>query len=113
MDSSWRRCRATSWGTSIWASISVRELSGSISPVLYLGDVYNLPSLQFINTVYSAGSTTFSGKFDSALSGANSFSGLFTGPAAQELLGSLAFPYTSPVDSKNYQAAGAFVAKRH
>jgi hypothetical protein len=88
-------------------------LSGSISPVLYLGDVYNLPSLQFTNTVYSAGSTTFSGKFDSALSGANSFSGLFTGPAAQELLGSLAFPYTSPVDSKNYQAAGAFVAKRH
>jgi hypothetical protein len=87
-------------------------LSGSISPVLSLGTEYNLPSSQFRNTVYSTGSTTFSGKFDTALTGTNSFSGLFTGPAAQELIGSFAFPYKSPVDSNNYQAAGAFVAKK-
>ncbi len=88
-------------------------LSGSINPILDLGTHYNLPSLQFTNTVYSTGSTTFSGKFDSTLSGANSFSGLFTGPAAQELIGNFTFPYASPADHHNYQAAGAFVAKSH
>ena len=69
--------------------------------------------MQFTNTVYSTGSTTFSGKFDSTLSGANSFSGLFTGPAAQELIGNFTFPYASPADHHDYQAAGAFVAKSH
>jgi len=87
-------------------------LSGSISPILHLSTTYNLAPMQFTNTVYSSGSATFSGKFDSALGGANSFSGQFTGPTAQELIGNFAFPYTSPVDSKVYDAAGAFVAKR-
>jgi hypothetical protein len=87
-------------------------LSGSISPILLTGTVYDLSPLQFTNSVYSTGSPTFSGKFDSALTGPNSFSGLFTGPAAQELIGSFTFPYTSPIDSKNYQAAGAFVGKK-
>ena len=60
--------------------------------MLYLGAVYNLPMMHFTNTVYSTGSTTFSGKFDGTPSGANSFSGLFTGPAAQELIGNFTFP---------------------
>ena len=88
-------------------------LSGSISPSLYMDTLQKLPSLQFTNTVYSIGSATFSGKFDSTLNGANSFSGLFTGPAAQELIGSFTFPYASPADHHDYQAAGAFVAKNH
>lgn len=88
------------------------SLSGSISPILHLDRSHNLAPIQFTNTVYSTGSTTFSGQFGTSLSGANSFSGLFTGPAAQELIGSFAFPYTSPVDDKNYQATGAFVGKR-
>ena len=87
-------------------------LSGSISPLLLLDTQYNLPSMQFTNTVYSTGSTTFSGKFETKLSGMNGFSGLFTGPAAQELIGDFIFPYKSPADNKAYQAAGAFVAKK-
>jgi len=42
----------------------------------------------------------------------NSFSGLFTGPSAQELIGNFAFPYRSPVDGKTYQADGAFIGAK-
>jgi len=87
-------------------------LSGTINPTLFLGNTYNLAPMQFTNTVYSSGSTTFSGKFDNSLAGMNSFAGQFTGPAAQELIGNFAFPYKSPVDSKTYQSAGAFIGKK-
>jgi hypothetical protein len=86
-------------------------LSGSISPIVYLFDRVSLDTLAFTNTVYSAGNTNFSGKFDTSLSGINAFSGQFTGPQAQELIGSFAFPYKSPVDGHTYQAGGGFVAK--
>ena len=86
------------------------SLSGKISPNLHQG--FNLGDLNFVNTVYSTGSSTFSGKFDTNASGVNSFSGLFTGPAAQELIGKFAFPYVSPIDSKTYQADGAFVGAK-
>lgn len=85
------------------------SLSGTISPNLHQG--YAFAPLNFVNTVYSTGSTTFSGKFDTTATGVNSFSGLFTGPSAQELIGNFAFPYVSPIDSKTYQASGAFVGK--
>ena len=89
------------------------SLSGSIAPVLDPEwNDYELPTLNFRDTVYSTGSTTFSGKFDTNLSGVNSFSGLFTGPSAQEVIGDFAFPYVSPVDAQTYQAAGAFVGKK-
>ena len=87
-------------------------LSGSISPIVYLGDSRALGTLAFTNTVYSAGSTSFSGKFDTPISGLNAFSGLFTGPKANELIGKFAFPYTSPFDGKVAQATGAFIGKR-
>lgn len=87
-------------------------LSGSISPILRTYSTHDLPSLTFSNTVYSTGSATFSGAFATNLPGANSFSGQFTGPNAQELIGSFAFPYTSPIDGKPYEAGGGFVAKR-
>jgi hypothetical protein len=83
------------------------SLSGSVSPETFFG----LTPIAFRDTVYSSGSTTFSGKFDTSLPGLNSFSGLFTGPKAQELIGNFAFPYQSPGDGKVYQADGAFVAK--
>jgi C-lobe and N-lobe beta barrels of Tf-binding protein B len=86
------------------------SLSGSISPNLHQG--YAFGALNFANTVYSTGSTTFSGKFDTTATGVNSFGGLFTGPNAQELIGNFAFPYVSPIDSKTYQASGAFVGKK-
>ena len=88
-------------------------LSGSISPVYNVYTPVDLPTLAFSNTVYSSGSTTFSGTFATGLPGGNSFSGQFTGPAAQELIGKFAFPYISPEDGKTYTAGGAFVAKGH
>jgi hypothetical protein len=42
----------------------------------------------------------------------NSFSGLFTGPHAEELIGNFAFPYQSPIDNQTYQADGAFVGAK-
>lgn len=87
-------------------------LSGSISPNSYLNERRAIASIAFKDTVYSSGSTTFSGKFDTALSGSNAFSGLFTGPTANELIGKFAFPYISPFDGKPAQATGAFIAKQ-
>lgn len=90
------------------------SLSGNINPTLYLDYTsYTLPSLSFTNTVYSSGSTEFFGAFATALSGRNSFSGLFTGPRAEELIGNFAFPYASPKDGATEQAAGAFVGRRN
>lgn len=89
------------------------DLSGSLSATLdpeWSG--YQLDTLSFRDTVYSKGSTTFSGKFDTNLTGVNSFSGLFTGPSAQELIGNFAFPYKSPIDGHTYQADGAFVGAK-
>jgi hypothetical protein len=73
---------------------------------------YPLDTLNFRDTVYSVGKTTFSGKFDTSLPGVNSFEGLFTGPAAQGVIGNFAFPYRSPLDGQTYQAGGAFVGKQ-
>ena len=62
--------------------------------------------------MYSTGRTTFSGQFNSNLPGVNSFSGLFTGPHAEEVIGNFAFPYRSPIDNQTYQADGAFVGAK-
>lgn len=73
---------------------------------------YELGTFTFRDTVYSTGSTTFSGKFNTTATGVNSFGGLFTGPNAQELIGNFALPYVSPIDSNTYQTSGAFVARK-
>ena len=86
------------------------SLSGSITPNLH--QLFSLGTINFRDTVYSTGSTTFSGKFDTNLAGVNSFSGLFTGPNAQELIGNWALPYQSPIDGKTYQADGAFAGRK-
>jgi len=91
------------------------SLSGSVTPTLFSAQnltTYDLGTLNFVQTVYSTGSTTFSGKFDTALPGMNSLSGQFTGPHAEELIGNFAFPYRSPIDSQTYQADGAFVGSK-
>ena len=88
------------------------SLSGSLSPILSLDKQYPLGTFSFENTVYSAGSTSFSGRFDTNVAGSNSFAGQFTGPAAQELIGKFAFPYMSPVSGTPQQSQGAFIAKR-
>jgi hypothetical protein len=88
-------------------------LSGRIDPTLTVeGAVTALPSLSFTNTVFSSGSTVFSGAFSTSLPGQNSFSGLFTGPNAEEVIGNFAFPYTSPVNGTPQQGAGAFAGRK-
>lgn len=88
-------------------------LSGSISTVLdpeWNG--YDLGTMNFGETVYSTGSNQFSGEFATNLPGVNGFSGQFTGPHAEELIGNFAFPYLSPIDGHTYQADGAFVGTK-
>ncbi len=89
------------------------SLTGNIAPEVYArGPGYALPALSFANTVYGVGSQTFSGRFDTNVSGLNSFSGLFAGSAAQDAAGNFAFPYLSPRSGHAEQASGAFVASR-
>ena len=109
----------TDFGVTITGSINLTfdfglgSLSGNVSPVLEQSLVaYPLDVVSFRDTLYSKGSTTFSGKFDTNLPGLNSFSGLFTGPNAQELIGNFALPYRSPLDGQTYQSDGAFVGAR-
>lgn len=87
------------------------SLAGNIKPHIWAGSDFDLPTMNFVETMFSKGSTTFSGKFDTNLTGANAFAGIFTGPQASELIGNFAFPYKSELDGKNYQAGGAFIAK--
>lgn len=73
---------------------------------------YQLGTLNFRDTVYSVGKTNFSGKFDTPLPGVNAFEGVFTGPAAQGVIGNFAFPYKSPIDGQTYQVGGAFAGRK-
>jgi hypothetical protein len=52
-----------------------------------------LPRYTFTQTVFSPGSTTFSGSFDSAGPTPSSFEGRFTGPHAEELMASFTAPF--------------------
>jgi hypothetical protein len=89
------------------------SLTGSIHPQLNtFGGLIDLGTLTFTDTVYSSGSTSFSGRFATNISGPNSFSGLFTGPAAQELIGRWNFPFTYSGDGATHNATGAWIAKQ-
>ena len=63
----------------------------------------------FAQTVFSRGSTTYSGSFATALAGANFFNGLFTGPNAEETIGRWAVPFQ--LNGETHQAIGAWMAK--
>ena len=67
----------------------------------------------FTDTVFSPGNTTYSGKFDTTLTGQNFFLGRFTGPHAEETIGAWAVPFTYSVDGQTHQAIGAWIAKSH
>lgn len=87
------------------------SLSGSMSPTLFtLDGEQSLGTFVFSDTVYSAGSTTFSGRFDTPLSGDNFFLGRFFGPDAREMGGGWALPIQ--YDGSSHQAFGGFIARR-
>lgn len=95
------------------------NLSGHLDPQISNGiEWIDLPSLALVDTLVSG--TGYSGRFQTSLSGENSFAGLFTGPNAEETIGSFAFPFVIPegyyfigsTTGGNPIAHGAFVAKR-
>lgn len=80
---------------------------------------FEIGTFAFKDTVFSVGSTTYSGKFDSAAPGDNFFLGRFTGPNAEETIGAWAVPFVFtnggefvPADGQPHQAFGAWIAKR-
>jgi hypothetical protein len=64
----------------------------------------------FSQTVFGRGSTTYSGNFATTLAGFNFFNGRFTGPNAEETIGSWALPFN--YQGSNHQAIGAWIARR-
>ena len=96
-------------------------LAGSLELNLPIGGMNpeRLGTYAFRDTVYSAGSTTYSGRFDTGVTGQNFFSGRFTGPTAQETIGAWAIPFIFergnadyPADGQVHQAFGSWIAKR-
>ena len=96
---------------------------GSLAGVMSLslagfGPVTPLGTFDFKDTVFSVGSTTYSGTFDTNADGQNFFLGQFTGPHAEETIGAWALPFVLDVsnqsitaDHKTHQAFGAWIAK--
>jgi hypothetical protein len=83
------------------------------------GDKLGLGTYSFSDTVFSAGSTSYSGKFATNAAGDNFFLGKFTGPNAEETIGAWALPFildvgnsTIAADHKAHQAFGAWIAKK-
>jgi len=86
-------------------------------------DALQLGTFNFKDTVFGVGSTTYSGKFDTAAAGDNFFLGRFTGPHGEETIGAWALPFILDVgragpsnsvitaDHQMHQAFGAWIAK--
>jgi hypothetical protein len=86
-------------------------LGGSMSIALSSGwGPVPVGDYNFVQTVFSPGSTTYSGRFDTSLSGNNFFLGRFTGPNAEETIGAWAVPFT--FGGGTHQAIGAWIAKK-
>lgn len=97
-------------------------LSGHFDPKLsyYSGPGFtnpttaNLGSYNFVNTVYGAGKTSFSGQLSiSGTSSLGTFDGQFTGPIAQELMAKWTAPYLIPNTQTWSQMFGIWVGKKH
>ena len=88
------------------------SLTGELRPYLVADKRYDIGTIAFAKTVFGIGSQTFTGSFDTNVTGANSFSGRFTGPNAEELIGKWVFPYLSPINGAPQSGSGAMIAKR-
>jgi hypothetical protein len=111
--------------TSGWGDMANAPVSGSVSLSFDFGagflsgqivpnvscdcDPIDFPILSFTDTVFAPGSRTYSGRFDTDRPGANSFSGLFTGPNAEETIGQWVFPFVH--GGATHSASGAWIAK--
>lgn len=99
------------------------SLSGEIHPEMWSPHndntsfyTYDLGTIAFSNTVYSSGSPSFSGEFATNAADGSSFSGQFTGPNAEELMGEWALPFvwsdSGEGDGQVHWGAGVFIGKR-
>lgn len=87
------------------------RLGGEMHLILNEGmNTRDLGIYTFDQTVFAAGSATYSGNFATPLSGFNFFNGRFTGPSAEETIGSWAVPFG--YDGATHQAIGAWIARR-
>lgn len=80
---------------------------------------FEIGTFSFRETVYSVGSASYSGKFETGAVGDNFFLGRFTGPNAEETIGAWALPFIFtrggefvPPDGQPHQAFGAWIARR-
>jgi hypothetical protein len=93
------------------------SLTGTMSLSLHgFEPIAQLGTFAFTDTVFSTGSTTYSGRFDTATAGQNFFLGRFTGPHAEETIGAWAVPFIysqgADADHQAHQAFGAWIAKK-
>ena len=90
-------------------------LSGHMLPKLYSdwdGVDRPLGTYTFRDTVFSAGSTTFSGAFVTPnAAGESGFSGRFAGPGAAEVIANWHAPFTDTVDGSSGTIRGFWAAK--
>jgi len=85
-------------------------LAGSLSPTW---GTTSLGTYTFVNTVFSRGSTTFSGGLQrSGIADLGSFNGLFTGPGAEELMAHWRAPYINPQDQRQSEIAGVLIGRK-
>lgn len=80
-------------------------IDGGMNPVA-------VGTYRFRDTVFGAGATTYSGKFETNLPGAANFLGRFTGPNAEETIGAWTVPFVEPATGQVHTAIGAWIAKR-
>ena len=101
-------------GISLSFNFGAGTLTGAMTPeIAPIWDTVGLGTYTFRDTVYSTGSTSFSGAFDSPGSNApSSFQGEFTGPSGSELMGSWQAPYLDPVSGSWGSMSGVFIGAK-
>jgi hypothetical protein len=89
-------------------------LVGSMNPeIAPVWDAVSLGTYSFRDTVYSTGSTSFSGAFNVEGSSApSSFLGSFTGPGGAELMANWLAPYRDPVSGIWGTMGGVWIANK-
>lgn len=87
------------------------SLNGSLAPRLLTYDTYNLGTFPVSQPVWSVGSPSFTATLPGEYPGGARLTGTFTGPSAQELIGSFSFGYASPINGSAQIAGGAYLAK--
>ena len=77
------------------------------------GDDFFLGTYTFADTIYSVGSTNYSGRFSWNGATVGDFSGHFTGPGAAELIGAFNAPFVDPYFPETIDTMrGAWVGKK-